>query len=433
MQGLICLALSTALILLPFGLFAGEGNYRDYLVGDRAAGMGGAALALASSVESCFYNPGGLARTESNTVSLSASLYGLSNYRVKDGWAPERDIDIDSFLVIPTAFGSVWKVSEDWRLAFSAFVPRMDRINDLDAYGEMHETAKQEMYQNLNRDDQMVWLGPTVACRIGEAFSVGLSVFGVYRTYSNLEQYIWNIDAGRPGYYMHSTLSSQVKYNDLSLLPVFGAQYHPDPHWSFGLTAQPPSLHLDGSGEWISAYNFMSPGDDSEHSVQYMRNADTKNTIPAQIAAGAAWSEPGRYALAFDLIYHFYASGKRLSGKTEDGDTVYHPFKNKPVVDFSLGGEYYLAENYPLRAGFFSSFSSSPTPTGLETASYPAKIDKYGLTASIGRETENTSFNLGINYSWGSGKHIGFAPGDIVPTSARESFLYVFAGTSYFF
>ncbi len=430
MKKMVCFLAAIVCVCLPPAILAGEANYRDYIVGDRAAGMGGAATALATAVESCYYNPAGLALTENNTISLSASVYGLSNYRVRDGWAPGRDIDIDSFLVIPTAFGSVWKVSEDWGLAFSAFVPHMERINDLDVYTERFGPARREEFNNINKDDQTIRLGPSVAYRVSGEVSFGLSIFGVYRTFSSFEQMVWNLEAPDADLFYFAGLSNQIKYNDFSLLPVLGAHYRPGSNWSFGLSAQPPSFNLGGSGELFYTYQET----EGVRFAMYVKDARTRNTIPARVAGGVAWSEPGRYALAFDLIYNFYASGNRLKGKTQDGDTAIYPFKNRPVVDFSLGGEYYLAENYPLRAGFFTSLSSAPTPTGIETASYPAKIDKYGLTASIGRETANTSFNLGLNYSWGTGHHLGFREGEgIVRVSARESFVYVFAGSSYFF
>ncbi len=410
---MIVILTAAALVLFPRGLPAGEGNYRDYIVGDRAAGMGGAAIALAVSTESCFYNPGGLARTKNSTVSLSASIYGISTYRSENGWATGQDIDVASFLVIPTAFGSVWKLDESWVFALSAFVPDLARSNDLEAYPSSYDFYK------YNKDDQSVWLGPSLAYRVNETCSLGISVFGVYRTFS------WFRDVLRQARF---SWSEDIKYNDLSLLAVFGAHYQLDPRWSFGFTIQPPSIHLSGSGEMLRQYDYGVGT-----LVNYVDDADTENTIPAQAAAGVAWSEPGKWALALDLIYHFSADYDRLKGEDQFGMTWHYQIEYEPVLDFSLGGEYYITERYPVRAGFFTSLSSAPA-SDPETSWYPAHINKYGLTCSIGRETENTSFNLGVNYSWGSGDFTGWdEEGTLVKVDARETFLYVFAGTAYFF
>jgi len=401
------------LLALTASAQAGEGNYRDYILGERAAGMGGAAVALASSVEACYFNPGGLALTPNSTVSLSASIYGFSRYESQDGWAPGQDIDVDSFLVVPTTFGSVWKLNEKWRLALSAFVPDMARSNDLEAYTDSYD------YYKYNKDDQTLWLGPTAAVNFDKRFSLGLSVFGVYRTFS------WFRDTIRSAQY---GWSEDIKYHDLSLLAILGAHYQLDPNWTFGLTIQPPSLHVTGSGEYLLKYSY-----DGGYLVNFVDDADTENTVPAQVAAGIAYSEPGRVAFALDLIYHFSADYDRLKGEDQFGLTWNYPIKYKAVLDFSLGAEYYITERYPIRAGFFSSLSAAPDadPT---TSSYPAHINKYGLTASIGRETENTTFNLGLNYSWGSGDFVGWNDeGQLTKVDADESFLYVFVGSSYFF
>ncbi len=410
MRKIMCLL---PLLAAAAAAHAGEGNYRDYILGERAAGMGGAAIALASSVESCFYNPGGLALTPNSTVSLSASIYGFSRYQSKDGWAPGQDIDVDSFLVIPTTFGSVWKVDERWRLAFSAFVPYMARSNDLEAYTQSYD------YYKYNKDDQSLWLGPSAAFQVDERFSVGMSILGVYRTFS------WFRDTIRAAQY---TWSEDIKYNDLSLLAILGARIQMDDYWSCGFTIQPPSLHITGSGEYLQKYSYGGM-----NLVNYVDDAETRNTVPGRVSGGVAWSKPGAWALALDLIYNFAADYNRIEGQDQFGITWRYGAKYEPVLDFSLGGEYYITERYPLRAGFFTSLSSAPDsdPT---TSWYPAHINKYGLTMSVGRETENTTINLGLNYSWGSGDFIGWSQdGQLTKVDAQESFLYVFVGSSYFF
>jgi hypothetical protein len=48
---------AVGLVLAAAGLRANEANYQHYILGDRAAGMGGAACASASGVEAVYYNP----------------------------------------------------------------------------------------------------------------------------------------------------------------------------------------------------------------------------------------------------------------------------------------------------------------------------------------------------------------------------------------
>src|SRR5215475_15687393 len=59
-----------------------ESNYRPYLVGGRAAGMGGAFTALADDGSGAYYNPGGLAFVHASSLSFSLNAYGVVGGRV---------------------------------------------------------------------------------------------------------------------------------------------------------------------------------------------------------------------------------------------------------------------------------------------------------------------------------------------------------------
>ncbi len=402
-------------VVLP-GL-GGEGNYRDYLVGDRAAGMGGAAVAQAISVEAAYYNPAGLPHTGRNEVALFATVYGFSNFQVRDGWDRGRDIDIDSVLVIPTAFGSVWSLDETWAVAFSIFVPRQEKANDLEAFPRQNEFYK------YHKDDQTLWVGPSAGFRYSESVSFGVSLFGVYRTQTFFRDQLW---ADGTSY------STDLQYDDMSVLPLFGVQYQHDRNLSLGATLQPQSLHLTGSGEYLE--KAVLP--DGEVLVSYLDDAKSRNTTPARASIGGAYSQPGEWTVALDLIYHFPASYNRLEGDDQLGFRRLYPIKHNSVVDVSLGGEYYLAERYAVRAGLFTSYSSTPAfrPLDPRTTSYPPQIDKYGVSASIGREHESTTLHLGFSYTWGSGSFRGWdEEGQQMRARAKESHLALFVGSSYLF
>ena len=107
------------------------------------------------------------------------------------------------------------------------------------------------------------------------------------------------------------------------------------------------------------------------------------------------------------------------------------------VVDVNVGAEYYVIENYPLRCGFFTSFSSAPDVT-RRTEDFPAKVDMYGLTLSVGRVSEHVALSLGVNYLFGSGEDYGWRIGDggqpvAAVVDAKEQQIYLFFNTSYMF
>jgi len=406
----IIFGLSASCSLLP----ADDGNYQNYIVGERAAGMGGAAAACASSVDACYFNPAGLVDTPGSTISLSASLYGFYRYHVDNGWSVGEDMNLSSFVTIPSTFGSVWKVSDEWALSLSAFVPDRTSVNNLEVFDLRH-------FYKYSKDDQSLWIGPTASYRLTPDLSVGVSAFGVYRTFSWFRDICW---AGVGNF------SEDIRYNDLSLLALMGGMYRIDGHWSTGLTLQTPTLHLTGSGEYLRKEDAF---------VSYMEDATTRNGIPTKITAGVAYQERQKYAVACDLSYYFPASFNQLEGDNQFGNFTYYPLKRDGTFNVNLGGEYYVKERYPVRMGFFTNLSTVPgyDPENNylnETRSYPEKVDMYGITASVGRETEHTTLSMGVDYVWGSGKYLGSDEnGGLTEVNASKSYLYVFLASSYIF
>src|SRR5512138_3371041 len=68
-----------------------ESNFKPYIVGGRAAGMGGAFTALADDGSGAYHNPGGLAFTRSSSLSFSVNAYGLVGGTVKDALGDGHD------------------------------------------------------------------------------------------------------------------------------------------------------------------------------------------------------------------------------------------------------------------------------------------------------------------------------------------------------
>jgi long-chain fatty acid transport protein len=402
-------------LFLAGGVSAGDGNYQNFIIGERAAGMGGAVTASASSVDACYYNPAGLALTPASTISLSASLYGFSRYQVDNGWYPGENVDVDSFVTIPSTFGTILKTNEDLAIAFSAFIPDRSSSNDLEAFiGDNH-------FFKYNMDDQTLWIGPSLGYRLTPELTCGVSLFGVYRTFSWFRDWLFG-DYG-------SSVSEDIKYSDLGLAAVLGARYALSETWSVGLSVQTPSVHLTGDGKYL-AKRVSSAG---TLQASYVEDVTTENKIPTRITAGVAYQATKRLGLGLDVTYHFPASFNRFEGYDQFGTFWTYPLRREGTLDVNLGGEYYVMDNYPLRLGFFTDNSSAPE-TDTQTSYYPAHINKYGITASVGRESEHTTLNVGINYVWGSGDSVGWrTPSELDIVNAQESYLYIFLASSYIF
>ncbi len=401
---------------------ANEANYQEYNVGDRASGMGGAACAIAESLDACFYNPAGLAWVRNNSVSVSASLYGFDKYGESDSLYPGEDLSTDAFMTIPSSMGSVIALGSNSAVAFSVFVPNKTLISEIVAYWD------EQHFFNFYVDDQTLWVGPSFGCALSPELSVGASLFGVYRTYSHFESvYLGNYEVSQ---------SYNLKHQNVGILSLLGMQYTPGDRWHFGLTCQTPSVNIWGDGKFEGHYALATEGG-SQSEADYAENMDSDNHLPAKFSAGAAWMKPKSYGVAADLTYHLPTSFARVDGVFESGKEASLIAHRAAVVDMNVGCEYYVRGTYPVRGGFFTSFSTAPDPD-IEHADYPAQIDLYGLTASVGVEQERITMNIGVSYAFGNGSALGWDidnDEELVRTvvDAKSSHLFLFLNTAYLF
>ena len=405
---------------------ADDGNYQNFIIGERAQGMGGAVGATASGLDACYYNPAGLARVQDDTLSVSANLYGFQKFRATSGLAVGEDLKRNSFVSIPAAVSGISKLAGEGALAFSAFIPDRSSYNEISTYLD-----KQHFY-DFSEDDQTLWIGPSFGYPYSDKLLIGASVFGLYRTYSRVENVSWgDIDYSS---------SDDLKYNSFGLLAVLGAQYKLDPEWNLGLVLQSPSWNLTGNG----TYSATAVSSVLGSAGYFGDNLNTGSSIPAKVTASIGWAKPKDRAFGLDITYHFPSSFNVVSGDlTGVGTTnisASSHLAREAVVDVNLGGEYYLQRMYPLRLGFFTSRSSAPDvdPTRPDTEYRIPQLNKYGFTASVGRETKNMATNIGLIYLFGSGDAYGWIlndQGSVVPArvDAKEQQLYMFLSTSFYF
>src|SRR4051812_11082184 len=97
------------LLLSAQAVRADEANFRPYIVGSRAAGMGGAFTGLADDGSGPFYNPGGLAFVRRSQLSLSGSVYGVVTGTNSDALGDGHDFSFSDLNIFPVATSVIWK------------------------------------------------------------------------------------------------------------------------------------------------------------------------------------------------------------------------------------------------------------------------------------------------------------------------------------
>lgn len=412
-------------LCLPSGK-ANEANYQQYVIGDRAAGMGGAGSALGTALDAAYYNPAGLAYTKQRTISVSASLYGWQRYRSERALYPDEDLQTSSFITVPPAMGLVFFAAPETAIGLAAFVPYNYSMSEIIAF------PKDKNFYNASLNDQTIQVGPSIAHAFSKEFSIGVGVYGVYRSASTFQSTYLNP-------YSYSA-SQNIKYKTFGMLGNAGLQYRPTDHWRFGAVVQSPTFDIWGNGEYEANESYSHNGAMANNFI-HADNMKAEYRIPAKFTVGAGWEKEKVCGFGLDINWHLANSYNRLSGHPDlpdNQENLSEEYINQAVVDANLGGEYYIARAYPIRAGFYTSRSAAPD-VNLEKEEYPAQINEYGVTFSVGRELENVMMSIGVNYILGSGDSFGYtvdpATQEVVRaiTTAKESQFYLFFNTSYMF
>lgn len=376
----------TALSLAAATAFATDGHYREYVVGDRAGGMGGAALAVVSDVDAVFYNPAGLAHAEADSISLSANLYGLERYRTNNDKNLGVEDKSSSFVSIPGAFGGTSRLSDDMVAGFGVFTPKTEKRHLIT------RSRDNRTFTNYSTSDETIWIGPALGwAPQGSRFSFGAGVFGVYRDYSTSESFT------RGG---AETINGAMDIKAFGVLATIGAQIDLGDGWSAGTTFQTPSLRL-----WDDGVISISGTDLYDNTSEGIYSSDVRadNYIPLQLGLGIGRTVPDKWGFAFDATFHPSAHYDLARWRINGFDESFR-IRQHSVVDLNLGGEYIVAERYPIRAGVYTAFSTLRVPDNDDSSDFSTSdVDIYGTTFSVGRRSKNVCVNVGFNYAFGHG------------------------------
>ncbi|OFX21640.1 MAG: hypothetical protein A2V77_14255 [Anaeromyxobacter sp. RBG_16_69_14] len=425
MRHISCALGVLALLLAGGGAQANDSNFRPYIVGGRAAGMGGAFTALADDGSGPYYNPGGLAFAEHSMLSLSASVYGIVRGFKKDGLGKGHDFNSSNLNVFPvstsaiTKFGVVDKFgSARNAVALSVFVPDAMLINGEDTLGSEENTYW------TSEQEQTVWAGATYGHRFNR-FGIGAAVFVLAETKMSLLDFRTGTESD------FKTLTARSEQTIVGVVAAVGLRYQLGDKLNIGASLYSPEMGMAGS-----RHEFARGEADSVSVVGDRKHPDLRATpsLPWRAQAGIAWTS-GKLTLAADAIVLGSLEIHDDIGLAEQG--LDRNVKRNMVVNGSAGFEYVVADRFPVRAGLFTDFAASdePTPDGLWDNS-SAHRDSYGGTASVGYRTDHTSTDLGLNVSYASGRALAVRDltlEELVVTETSTTRFYLFLATSYQF
>lgn len=395
------------------------GNYRNVMLGDRAAGMGGAFTALTNDPAAVpYYNPASVVRMKGSSLSAAVNVYHKYDTKFGNetsvGDAVGR-VNRGTFRTIPSSSGSILSYGT-FAFGLSILVP------DYDFYaGQLENDSNSSSY--ISYLDESLWVGPTFAMNLTDDSSFGLTFYYTARSFqkTRLDEVVVS---GSPNRIISSSEENIMTNN--SVVFILG-YYKKWTNWSFGLSLQPPSLEISGEGYFFNSN--IDSDNTSAYSPTSKDKLQTDSPIPPRIGLGLAYEQPKKKTYSLDIVYHGPEDYYEYEKETFSTRIIH-----QPIVNIALGMEYYIKHYLSIRTGLYTNFSPHPDLVDKPAERQPDKVDMWGFSANVAfAKSEKMSFTFGGYYTGGKGKSSQYINQQYRIIDKSQRIFSMLIGTNYFF
>jgi len=378
------------IFFLPSGVFADDLHYVNMLVGNRAAGLGGAYTALSDDPAGCFYNPAGIAFSPYASLSASVNAFSTSTKTYKDAMRDTSENTLDweqkSSSLLPNFFGLVRKFGPG-KLGLSYAVPDSIRRQQKQTFHNIKSIFAVnpiETYTiNINDNDETYLFGPSYSYKIHDSFSIGATFYIYYRDMEIIRTQLLRFEQGE-----HTLVNLYETKRAWGYKPILGVIWEPFDKLAIGLSASKIYVASSDHDQQLifrdtsGTYDFP----DDTNAIGFTTISDTeKDKFPLATSLGLAYFASSRLLLSADITYYEEVSDKEA------------------IYNYSLGTEYYFTDSFAVRAGFFSDKANTPSLSSGK-ANQDEHIDIYGAILSFTTFHKRSSITLGMSYGLGEGE-----------------------------
>ncbi len=340
--------LSAALVVFcGFSLSANGLNLNGS--GSRAMGMAGAVIAWTNDISLFYFNPAGAANAEGTWISLFETNLIPSGTYVWD--VPHVDAKTVSKVYPAGALGFIKPLSDKLTIGLGVYTP-----------SGTGATWDGEQLKNLAGGKAYEWesflgvvtIAPLVAYKISDQLAVGATI--------NLNYGMMNIKRPGVGQYEESL-------HGIGFGATLGMQFTPSDKLAFGLSYKlPVNVTLKGDAT-MSLANLLGAALESD--------ITRKTTLPMWLGAGVSFKPMDKLRLAFDVNWTNWKKLDKIP--VEFSDAVWTALMSHPVykaafaqtldlkwtdcIQFRVGAEYKVNEQWAVRLGYMR----DPSPSPLET------------------------------------------------------------------
>lgn len=406
-------------IIISFSSWSQQGNYKYNNFGNRSILLSGNVTGSVSDIGLVYYNPARLTELENTGFAFNAKAYQVNSLKLNTVFDEDRQLENTSFGGVPSMAGGTFTLFGE-RFGYSFIARRRgdfnlgissqkitDNIIDL-----FPATEAYNLKASTNSGVKEDWYGLTWAKQVSENFSLGISAFASsYRYYGfrNLSHTIqYNEDT--VAYYLLRTGFDQKSYGFNLKIGGFYRLNVID----LGLNINVPYIEVYKDAGYN--YNKVISGVGSGSDVFYdyiFNDLNSKRKEPLGISIGAGVPiKRNKIHLNIDFVSGLSDYTRINIPDIDIGDAnptaVTFNEERRAIVNFGVGGEFYINEKFKSFFGFstdFNAFKSNATAFDLNTEDAENTVigaGFYHLSGGIDWQMSWANIILGLTYASGS-------------------------------
>ena len=424
------MGVGAALLLSPGSALAGEFNYKALLTGEKAAGLGGAYVALADEQTGMYYNPAGIVHAPvlGSTATVNLLTGTSTTYENVFGgseWTRE------SLELVPGFFGTMVR-DGDMTMGVSVVVVDSASENQRETFTDIQigQTNWDELKVYNNFSSRRYNIGPSIAIQGSGGWSWGASLFADYATRDRSYQQRLSDDSDGAGADPDDNVALvqvEREATSLGVRPVLGLMYRGD-QWSLGASVAHtfPITRTYDYAFTASRTISTDPGNDGLTTgrfiaVDFIDESDETEDQPFEIALAVAYlsSTNTTWTVQVDHVTEREVS----SGLIQGGAVPPRDLSTKAVWNVAMGVERPITSTWLMRAGIYTNFANNDaegvatfsTPDNADADDLPQvdlvperreEIDMYGATFSLTKVdvAKQRHWTVGLQMEFGTGK-----------------------------
>jgi long-chain fatty acid transport protein len=367
-------------------------HHQSFLLGSKAAGMGGAYTALSDDPSGIYYNPAGMAFSDKNELSLNTTnYYKTITHQESFDSLTNSSFNLTDSQIYSGFFGGLLKINFFKNLFVGFALYTKDNVNIDSTIHSMSNDGVVKIKNNQKLVSYQDYYSGALSFKVTEKLGLGVSCSLFNIEYTELQNAIIksgphnNPDTPPPNkIYVYETWMYDSSFSVQGIQVGLGVLMKMSKKISLGFSgtskfilAQRGSSNLNDN-TIVTDTDFVPIGNNSFVSDQHV-NVDTTTTytkpfqsLPMMLRAGIGFFPSKKQTWSFDLIYHSGADA---------ADPFYRLY---PVLNAAAGSNFKFFKHFKARFGLFTNFWAGD-PTVKDQF---VNIHFIGLSSGITYESE---------------------------------------------